>query len=301
MIYLSGVSAFLKYDGIRFTHYPYIFARGDTQLFVVTTKLRTGPNGTVWVATDQCCEVPTGYDFQYFEALGRSSNVGISGLVTTTHFGAGIVSFTQAHDGNVWADIECAPPVCGANSFVTILNAAFQQAPGPQIPLGDTLGEMTSGPDGAVYAIDYTPTSSTVKIVRMDVTTKRITRSYALPATFATGTISDLTSGPDGALWFTARNANRIGRLRLNGTFTSYRVPTANAGLGGIAAASDNALWFTETNANKIGRVALDGTMKEYPIPTRAAGPIGITAGAPSCTPATIYFTETSALGILTF
>jgi streptogramin lyase len=299
MVYLNGVSGFLKYMGVGFAQYPYIFAPGESQVFVPIPGLRAGPGQTVWTATEQCCSLPTGYDFQYFESVTTLGNVAVSGLVSTTHFDAGITSFAPGSDGNMWTDTFCNPAVCGGTeAIVLVLDASFNQSSGPAIPDFDVLGEMTSGPDGAMYAVDYKPSGQT-EILRIDVHTRTVTRSYHVPS-FMPGEITEITSGPDGALWFTASRANRIGRLKLGGTFASYAVPTANAGVGGIAAASDNALWFTETNANKIGRIALDGSIHEYPIPA-SAGPIGITAGAPSCTPGTIYFTETNALGILTF
>lgn len=292
-VYLNGVTAFLKYNGTTgFTQYPYIFDAGQTQMFVPINALRNGPGKTVWTATDQCCSPPTGYDFQYFEVLSSSGTVSITQLVTTTHFSAGIVSFINGADANMWTAIQCAPPVCGTVELL-LVDASGHVFAGPDIPLGDQLGPITSGSDGKIYLVDYS--SSTV--LRIDVHMRTITGSLPLPHV---GQIADVTAGPDGALWLTAPTANKILRLKLDGTFTSFSIPTPNAGLGSIAAASDNALWFTETTAGKIGRIALDGTTTEYPVPNGGA-PIGITAGAPTCTPGTVYFSQANGLGILTF
>ena len=294
-VYLNGATAFLKYNGSGFTSYPYVLSSGQTQMFVPVSALRNGPGNTVWTATDQCCDPPTGYDFQFFEVLSTSGSVAVTQLVTTTHFGAGIVSFSEGADAIVWSAIQCAPPVCGTGQL-SLVDASGSVFGGPPIPAGDQLGPIANGSDGSMYLVDYT--SSTM--LRIDVHTHTIAGSLALPPGVQAGAITDLTNGPDGALWFTDSPANTIGRLKLDGTFKSFSIPTSNAGPSSIAAASDNALWFTETTTGKIGRIALDGTFTEYPIPNGTA-PIGITAGAPSCAPGTVYFTQPSSLGILTF
>lgn len=81
--------------------------------------------------------------------------------------------------------------------------------------------------------------------------------------------------GPDGAIWFVERNAAKIGRMTLNGTFTEY--PLAPGSFPNrIVVGPDGALWFTELNANKIGRITTRGALTEYPL---AGGPVGITVG----------------------
>lgn len=55
-------------------------------------------------------------------------------------------------------------------------------------------------------------------------------------------------------------------------TVTTFPVPTADAGLAGIAKAPDGSLWVTEHAARKLVRVALDGSMSEVAVPNRTAG-----------------------------
>lgn len=95
------------------------------------------------------------------------------------------------------------------------------------------------------------------------------------------GTPLTITVGPDGALWFTERDANKIGRVTTSGGFTEFTVPTAASMPFGIATGPDGALWFTEfaSGANKIGRVTTGGVFTEWPIPTAASNPEGIALG----------------------
>ncbi|MFN8185364.1 MAG: fibronectin type III domain-containing protein [Candidatus Nanopelagicales bacterium] len=71
--------------------------------------------------------------------------------------------------------------------------------------------------------------------------------------------------GPDGNIWFTEKNANRIGKMTPAGVVTEY---TANLSPGAepfiIAAGPDGNLWFTETKGNRIGKITTSGTITEY-------------------------------------
>jgi virginiamycin B lyase len=54
----------------------------------------------------------------------------------------------------------------------------------------------------------------------------------------------------DASLWFTEKNANKIGRISTStGAIGEITVPTPNAGLGDIIDCFDGALWFAETHA----------------------------------------------------
>jgi virginiamycin B lyase len=100
---------------------------------------------------------------------------------------------------------------------------------------------------------------------------------YPLPAGVVT---SFITAGPDGALWFTAGDANRIGRITTAGVVTTYPIPTALGEPFAIATGSDGALWFTERSGNKIGRITTQGAITEYPIPSESALAQGIALGS---------------------
>src|SRR5919204_4943879 len=77
-----------------------------------------------------------------------------------------------------------------------------------------------------------------------------------------------ITAGPDGALWFTEKDAGKIGRVTTGGSFSEFDLPTPDGGPQEITAGPDGALWFTEKDAGKIGRVTTTGSVTEYPVPT---------------------------------
>ncbi len=99
-----------------------------------------------------------------------------------------------------------------------------------------------------------------------------------------------ITSGPDGHLWFAEADANKIGRLTLQGVFTEFPVPTPGGRPFGIAAGPDGNVWFTEVLGNKIGRITPDGTITEFPIPTASSLPVGIALGPDG----NMWFTESN-------
>ena len=82
-------------------------------------------------------------------------------------------------------------------------------------------------------------------------------------------------------IWFTEALGNKIGRIDTTGAITEYATGlTANAGLGGIAAASDGTLWFAETKIGKIGKLdPATGTVTEYALPTAGEDPTAIIMG----------------------
>ncbi|PYS03074.1 MAG: hypothetical protein DMG16_06455 [Acidobacteria bacterium] len=68
--------------------------------------------------------------------------------------------------------------------------------------------------------------------------------------------VAGMAQGPDRNIWFTL-GANRIGRITINGTVTSYPLPTANSGPVGITIGPDGNIWFTEQQSNKIATLIL--------------------------------------------
>ena len=79
--------------------------------------------------------------------------------------------------------------------------------------------------------------------------------------------------GPDGAIWFVERNANKIGRMTLDGAFTEYSL-TPDSFPKPDRRRSRWRTVVTELNTDKIGRITTRGTLSEYPI---NGGPVGIT------------------------
>lgn len=88
-----------------------------------------------------------------------------------------------------------------------------------------------------------------------------------------------IAMGPDGNMWFTERDADKIGRITPAGVVTEFPVPAGSLPFD-IAAGHDGNMWFTEFRAGAIGRIAMDGTLlPEIPL-TAGAGPTGIAIDA---------------------
>lgn len=85
-------------------------------------------------------------------------------------------------------------------------------------------------------------------------------------------------------LWFTERNGNRIGVLRLEGVnslaqarIEEFPIPTSTSGLSGIATDYyEGSAWFTEGSAGQIGFISRDGRITEYPLADRSSRPTSI-------------------------
>ena len=69
----------------------------------------------------------------------------------------------------------------------------------------------------------------------------------------------DIVAGPDGNLWFTEKNANKIGRITPQGVITEFDVPTPDSQPAAICVGPDGNIWFTESKAGKVGRLSLSG------------------------------------------
>jgi len=93
--------------------------------------------------------------------------------------------------------------------------------------------------------------------------------------------------GPDGNIWFTERNASKIGRITLSGVVTEFSVPTGGSEPDSIARGSDGNLWFTE-NADKIGRITPAGVFTEFSLPQGSSTPSSIVSGPDG----NLWFTE---------
>lgn len=65
-------------------------------------------------------------------------------------------------------------------------------------------------------------------------------------------------------MWFTAQDANKIGKITPDGVVTMFAVPTAASKPYGIAPGGDGNMWFTEALGNKIGRITPSGTVTEF-------------------------------------
>jgi streptogramin lyase len=108
---------------------------------------------------------------------------------------------------------------------------------------------------------------------------------------------SDITVGPDGAVWFTERDADKIGRVKPNGQITEFQLP-AGREPNGITAGPDGAVWFAETGADRIGRLTPNGNLHEFRTRVTGSAPTQITLGPDG----NLWFTETLAdrIGMVT-
>ena len=69
-----------------------------------------------------------------------------------------------------------------------------------------------------------------------------------------------ITRGPDGAMWFTERNAGKIGRIARDGSITEFALPSSTSEPNDIVYnGQDGNFWFTERAGNKIGRISITG------------------------------------------
>jgi streptogramin lyase len=121
---------------------------------------------------------------------------------------------------------------------------------------------------------------------------------YEFPASRYASPVG-ITAGPDGNLWFTERDANRIGVMSPDGTLLAeYQVPTSNSAPEFIVAGPDGNVWFTEWRAGKIARITPDGAITEFPTPTPNSAPTYITAGPDG----NLWYTEyyASQIGVIT-
>jgi virginiamycin B lyase len=97
-----------------------------------------------------------------------------------------------------------------------------------------------------------------------------------------------VVAGPTG-YWYGELDANKIHYVPYLGSPLTSTIPTASAGLQGMAVGPDGNLWFCEYGANKIGRLTPGGTFTEFPITTTPdSGPFDITAASDG----NLYFTE---------
>ena len=116
------------------------------------------------------------------------------------------------------------------------------------------LGDITAGPDGAVWFTEVIPNAQNSSVT---ITGKigRITPAGQISEfplssnSYARG----ITAGPDGNLWFT--EPGKIGRITPAGHISEFPLPASESTSAFITTGPDGALWFTE-RSSKIGRLA---------------------------------------------
>lgn len=137
---------------------------------------------------------------------------------------------------------------------------------------------ITTGSDGALWFSDWD------RIGR--VTTAGAFSAYPLPddgVTYPSGRgVLGMAVGPGGALWFTEREASRVGSISQGGVITEHLLPASDRRPEKITAGPDGALWYTEFR-DRVGRITTSGAVTEFTLPpcgaTCTPHPAGITAG----------------------
>jgi virginiamycin B lyase len=165
------------------------------------------------------------------------------------------------------------PVIFSLALFAQAPSLSFTEYPVPSNSVTAGAGNITRGPDGAMWFLEGTGGSSVPKIGRIS--------ASGLVSEFPTHSntvLAGIAAGPDGALWFTEVGTSvpgsaNIGRITTAGVISYFPVPmmtTATSistpGPSGITAGPDGALWFTERYSNKIGRITTAGALTEYQI-----------------------------------
>jgi virginiamycin B lyase len=80
--------------------------------------------------------------------------------------------------------------------------------------------------------------------------------------------LEHITAAPDGALWFTEREAGRVGRITTAGQISEYAIPNNASGLSDtgpdeIVAGRDGALWFLSDIGESVYRMATNGSYSQ--------------------------------------
>ncbi len=195
-------------------------------------SLTAGPDGNLWCTLFS----PSG--------IGRIDLSKIAGCETDsskcltefpTPAGTSPDHAVTGPDGNIWftdngpkigrVDLK-ALSGCASGSCITEFPLAA--------PFGN-LADLTSGPDGALWFIDFSSNS-----VGRFATAGQVTNQYAIPT--ASANAQRIRTGPDGSLWLTEDLANKIGRLAVGPPPpTSVTIPVAASlhGAGGSFFHSD--------------------------------------------------------------
>jgi virginiamycin B lyase len=208
-------------------------------------------------------------------------------------------NLTAGPDGALWV-LDNADPDYGESAVVRISTSGRHTHTyffsGLTRSGGSYLGDITAGPDGALWLTD----SYNDEILRLgvrgryrrfplgadgtlggivsgpdkalwatenfgtDADVVRITTQGAVTSYSTTGNLLDIASGSDGALWFTDFDNGRIGRITTAGKITWYsKGLSSGAKPESIAPGPDGALWFTD-EIGRIGRITTHGQITEY-------------------------------------
>ncbi len=170
---------------------------------------------------------------------------------------------TEGPDGNLWFTER------GANQIGSTTTDGFITEYPLLIPGSEPNG-ITAGPDSNLW---FTARGHIGQITPGGDIAEFPLAYAGEPGCIATG------PPPETALWFTEPEANRIGRITVDGVVTVFPMLAPESNPIGIASGPDGNVWFTERGANKIGRISPAGSVSEFPVPTANSRLGGIDAG----------------------
>jgi len=193
-------------------------------------RIAAGPDGNVWFASE--------VELSQIAAAIRPAD----GLLTAILFvGNRVRSMMGGPDGNVWmaeSNGGIAPARIGRVTPDSVLDEFLVPTPGD-------LNDITTGTDGNLWFTD----AGRNALVRM--TPAGIATTFPVP-TPSSG-VFGVAAGLGGEIYFTERDAGRLGRLAPDGQVTEIDcIPTPASAPTSIARAPDGRLWFTESATGKV-------------------------------------------------
>ncbi len=236
----------------------------------------------------------------------NTDNIGeITTAGTVTEFPLGVVNgsptgITLGPDSNLWftENIETGsitnPPFSNSGPQIISISPTGTLIDDFALPVqfvGDTLNQIATGPDGALWFTFSTDTGGEIG---------RVTTAGQFsffPITNAPGLISEpigIVKGFNNDLWFADFGNSAIGEITTAGVITEFSQGLTSSDIpDGITAGPDGNYWFTDPSdiADPIGSITPQGVITLYQTPTPFAGPIGITTGPDN----NIWFAESNA------
>ncbi len=229
------------------------------------SSIVSGADGNLWFTNPQFQELgsinSTTKAFQLFPTPGVTPRTIASGPDGSLWFTAQVDSSTGFVEGQI--------------GEINLSTHSIQEfpIPGSTFPTG-----ITAGPDGNLWFGEEDITSG--MIVNAIGEFNPSTHTFAEYAITSPTAPQNITTGPDGNLWFTTSGPMVWTINPTSHAVSQYAVPTAYAGITGIAAGPDGNIWFTETDANRIGEISLvTHAVNEFFLPQPNSYPQGITAG----------------------
>jgi streptogramin lyase len=273
--------------------------------FGAPVSITTGPDGNLWF-TQQTSSLDTATSDHVGQITTAGSVTEFPVPISGIEGGGAGLQIARGADGNLWYT-ELGKPVVARLTTAGVVTEFTVPTDPNNIFTVPAVNGITAGPDGNIWFTESAPQGGADEVAPRGnfpgismiakITPSGTITQYAVPG--ANESPMGITLGPDNNLWFTLPDANKIGRITVNGDVQEFQVPLFPpgpaivhivSGLGAITAGPDGNLWFVEDSSNRIGRITPQGAITEFAIPTAGSSPAGIT-GAPD---GNVWFTEQS-------